>query len=159
MIRTIYCDMDQVLVNFLGGARKALGKEFNDPAFETDKEKWRLISQVPDFWLQLQWMPNAINLWTRIKPFDSHILTACPTVEDSPNAPAQKRLWCAINLGVNSACVHTVQRVQKQDFATPESLLIDDHPKNVSEWRNRGGIAIQHSTVPETLNQLDQLGL
>jgi len=44
---TIFCDMDQVLVNFLKGSEAVLGKPFN----EIDKDKrWPKIGQKKDFW-------------------------------------------------------------------------------------------------------------
>lgn len=159
MIHKIYCDMDQVLVNFLGGAKQALGKEFNDPALGSDIEKWQALLAVSDFWLTLDWMPKATLLWERLRAHNPYVLTACPPDNLSPTCPAQKREWCRVNLGIGSSHVYTVQRQEKQDFASPDALLIDDHPRNVAEWRSRGGIAIQHWCVNDTINQLNQLGL
>lgn len=154
--------MDQVLVNFLGGARKALGKEFNDPSLGPDSNKWKLLATIPEFWTNLEWMPNANRLWTYIKDYDTYILSACPHPDDHPTCPDEKKEWCRIQLGVSHERVHTVRRSQKKDYAvvtgTP-NLLIDDHPKNVLEWELAGGIAILHHTVPETLIALKQLGL
>ena len=39
------------------------------------------------------------------------------------------------------------------------NLLIDDHPRNVAEWKDAGGLAILHHTIPETLRQLDSFGI
>ena len=51
---TLYCDMDQVLCNFLDGAEKVLGKSF----IEFDKDRrWPLIHDKKDFWETLEWMP------------------------------------------------------------------------------------------------------
>ena len=58
---TLYCDMDQVLCNFLDGAEKVLGKSF----IEFDKDRrWPLIHDKKDFWETLEWMPGAKRLWT-----------------------------------------------------------------------------------------------
>ncbi len=95
MIRTIFCDLDQVIVNFLGGAKKALGREFNDPALGTDEDKWRIIRAIPDFWLTLEWMPNAVVLWERVRWLNTFVLTACPTLDENPLCAKQKVQWCS----------------------------------------------------------------
>lgn len=158
---SIYCDMDQVLVNFLGGARKALGMEFNDARLGTDSDKWRIIAEMPGFWRSLEWMPQAHLLWNRIKDRDTYILSACPPEKESPLCPGEKKLWCSDQLGIQEHRVHTVSRAEKALFATSEgrpNLLIDDHPRNVSEWQSAGGIAILHHTIPETLRELASHG-
>ena len=53
---TIYCDMDQVLCNFLKGAEKELGSPF--PEFDKDK-RWSIIHQNKTFWEILDWMADA----------------------------------------------------------------------------------------------------
>ena len=52
----IYCDMDQVLCNFMKGADAAVGGSF----VNTDKEeRWKAINQTKGFWANLEWMPEA----------------------------------------------------------------------------------------------------
>jgi hypothetical protein len=156
----VYCDMDQVLVNFLAGARAALGREFNDPCLGTDQEKWRKIQNIQGFWANLEWMPGAILLWERIKPYSPHILSAAPHEDDAPSCPAEKTIWCRQELVLPDERIHIVRRSEKKDFAVIDgvvNMLIDDHPRNVAEWREAGGIAILHTTVPETLRELDLL--
>jgi 5'(3')-deoxyribonucleotidase len=92
--------MDQVLVNFLGGGRKALGREINDLGMDNDK--WPiLINQNPTFWLNLEWMPNAQKIWERIRKKDVYVLTAIPSLELNPIAGPQKKLWCERELGIS----------------------------------------------------------
>ena len=157
----IYCDMDQVVVNFLLGARHSLGVEFNDPSFSNEAEKWERISKFPEFWYTLPWMPNAEALWNRIKHHSPYVLTAFPNL--SPNAVAQKKLWCSHHLGLpDHRCLTVPKREDKQIFAITgniPNLLIDDHPKNIQEWIAAGGIGIIHHTVPETLERLTEYGL
>ena len=60
---SIYCDMDQVLCNFMKGADKAVGGSF----VMADKEdRWKKINQVKGFWENLEWMPGAKNLYKKI---------------------------------------------------------------------------------------------
>jgi len=156
----VYVDLDQVLVNFLAGARKALGKEFNDPSLGTDPEKFRHLSDTCiNFWLNLEWMPGAESLWNQLRQYNPFILSATPPADIYPSCPAEKIQWCIDNLGITKDRVFIVSRKEKREFSNPDSLLIDDHPTNVREWRENGGTAILHHTVTETLNEITQLGL
>ena len=51
----IYCDMDMVLVDFLGGAADALGVDFREANRET---RWSILDRQPDFFLNLKPMPD-----------------------------------------------------------------------------------------------------
>ena len=56
----IYCDMDQVLCNFMKGADEAVGSSF----IHADKtERWNKINQTKNFWANLEWMPGGKRLW------------------------------------------------------------------------------------------------
>jgi hypothetical protein len=158
-IGAIYCDMDQVLVNFLGGARKAIGREFNDPVEFGGEEKWPVIGLMPSFWLDLEWMPGAQLLWTEIKDRNTYILSATPKVEIVPLCSLQKKEWCVREMGIASDRVLTVTRKEKKNFAVTNgkpNLLIDDHLGNVTDWQDAGGYGIHHHTIPETIEELRQ---
>ena len=158
----IYIDMDQVLVNFLAGTKRVLGKEFNDPSLGTDKEKFQLLANTcTNFWINLDWMPCAQDMWNQLQKYEPFILSACPPEDYYPSCTDEKVQWCKNNLGITRDRIYIVKRNEKKLFArlNPNSLLIDDHPTNVREWREEGGTAIEHHTVPETLNQITSLGL
>ena len=60
----IYCDMDQVLVNFVGGANKVLAAAGLKPFPEEEKNaKWEAMKQIPKFWANLEPMSDAMTLW------------------------------------------------------------------------------------------------
>jgi hypothetical protein len=153
--------MDQVLVNFLGGARKALGKEFNDPCLGPDHDKWLILAKLPAFWVNLEWMPGAQLLWHNIKGKNTYILSACPRKDENPMCPTEKKAWCERELGIPQSRVFTVDMIEKKNFAKDDApnLLIDDHLGNVLDWQAAGGIGIHHNTVPETLEELKQYGI
>ena len=154
---TLYCDMDQVLCNFLDGAEKVLGKSF----IEFDKDRrWPLIHDKKDFWETLEWMPGAKRLWSFVNKYGSHILSAYST-KDSNCVPGKMK-WLRKNLKLTQRSrIHLVRRSQKQDFAMTNNkpnVLIDDHAKNIKEWKSKGGIGIHHLSVSTTLNELKKLG-
>ena len=69
----IYCDMDQVLCNFMKSADAAVGGSF----VQTDKEeRWKMINQTKGFWANLEWMPGAKRLYQFIEQYDPYILSA-----------------------------------------------------------------------------------
>ena len=60
---TIYCDMDMVLCDFIGGTEEVLGVPFP----KADKtERWPKISAKKDFWETLEWTPGAQRMWSFI---------------------------------------------------------------------------------------------
>ena len=70
---SIYCDMDMVLCDFLKGAEKVLGMPFVNANKQT---RWEKISDTPDFWANLPWMPGAKKIVQSIMRYDAHILSA-----------------------------------------------------------------------------------
>ena len=48
---------------------------------------------------------------------------------------------------------------EKQKWAAPDILLIDDYGKNIDEFRAAGGHAIQHLNMNDTIVQLQELNL
>ena len=169
----IYCDMDGVITNFLGGARKILGKEFSDPVLGEGPEKWGLLSRHPTFWLDLPWMPGAEQFWHFLSQHHPYVLSVCPPVEWYSNSKIQKEMWCEDKLNIPARkCITVEKREHKQLFATGHvyseeencyikipNLLIDDHPQNVAEWIEAGGVGIVHYTIPETMSRLLEYGL
>ena len=74
---SIYCDMDQVLVNLFKGAEKVLGyplDQYKTP--EQKEDRWKRINAVKGFWENLEWMPNAKKMYQSITRYDAKILSA-----------------------------------------------------------------------------------
>ena len=55
----IYCDLDEVLVDFLRGADAAVGGDFIKLPSD---ERWNKLNQTKGFWVNLGWKPNAKRL-------------------------------------------------------------------------------------------------
>jgi 5'(3')-deoxyribonucleotidase len=156
----IYCDMDEVLVNFMDGANKALAAQGLGTFKETEKDViWEALNKVPKFWANLDPMPDAMRLWRYIKPHQPHILST-PSKHMVTCKP-EKNEWIRKHLG-NVEQVNLVPRENKQTFAvnkdgTP-NLLIDDYEKNIKEWVAKGGIGIRHINSMNTISQLRKIG-
>ena len=157
---TIYCDMDQVLVNLLKGAEKVLGyplDHYKSP--EQKQDRWKRINAVKGFWETLEWMPNARKLYQSITRYDAKILSAYTNKD--PNSRQGKMKWLSKNTNFKRKDIHLVLRSQKQNYAVSDgkpNVLIDDHPKNIKEWESKGGIGIYHTSVSKTMGELKRLG-
>jgi len=141
----IYCDMDGVLADFVKGAETLTGKSITDWSKGSKAEKWGEIKSKPDFWKTLPWMKGGQELWNFIKKYDTEILSAY--VEDTydKNCIPGKKAWASTKLGLSSNKINLVKRVQKQRYANKNSILIDDYPKNVNEFRAKGGLGVVHN--------------
>ena len=153
----IYCDLDEVLVDFLRGADAAVGGDF--VKLPSD-ERWNKLNQTKGFWVNLNWKPNAKRLHDFIIKYDAHVLSAF--TRSDPTAKVGKMKWVKKNTGFKRANIHLVLRSQKQAYAKTKeekpNVLIDDYVKNIREWENKGGIGIHHTNVSKTINELKRLG-
>jgi hypothetical protein len=152
----IYCDMDQVLVDFIGGAEDVIDMPFA----QADKDdRWEAIKNTKDFWANLDWMPGAKRLYSFIQKYDTHILSAYSD-RDSNSRPGKLK-WLGKNTKIKRSNTNLVKRADKQKFATTDgkpNVLIDDYKKNIVEWESKGGIGVHHTEVGKTVAELKRLG-
>lgn len=153
----IYCDMDGVLCDFdkrfmefsNGMPPGKYESKFGKKAF------WKLISEKGvGYWVGIPWMLDGKQLWNYIKPYNPSLLSA-PSMEESSRLG--KRLWVRNNIPGTKLILRSAE--QKQEFANPNAILIDDRPSNIEQWRAKGGIGILHTSADETIKQLKELGL
>ena len=153
----IYCDLDEVLVDFIGAADAAVGGNFA----KADKEtRWNIINQTKGFWTNIGWKSNAKRLHDFIMRYNPHVLSAY-TGRD-PTSKVGKMKWVKKNTEFKRANIHLVLRSQKKSYAKTKeekpNVLIDDYDKNIKEWEAAGGIGILHTNVGKTINKLKGLG-
>ena len=153
----IYCDLDEVLVDFLRAADAAVGGNFAKADRET---RWSIINQVKGFWENIGWKPNAKRLYDFIIRYDAHVLSAF-TGRD-PTSKLGKMKWLKKNTKFKRGNIHLVKRAQKKSYAKTKeekpNVLIDDYGKNIKEWVAAGGIGIHHTDVGKTISELKRLG-
>lgn len=169
---TIFCDMDGVLTDFSGDFMK-LAKQLGEDAVEerTDVpnnaaaryEKvhgseafWKVVERGGiKFWSDMNWNPGGKKLWRYIEKYDPQILTA-PSKRVYKDCVAGKKSWIK-RLG--SPVIHIRSKDRKKEFATKNSILIDDLKSNIQDWESSGGIGIHHKNTQNTIGQLKELSL
>ena len=151
----IYCDMDMVLVDFVGRTEELIGDKFTNVDKAT---RWEAITGKKDFWHTLDWMPGAERMWKLINKYNANILSAYSTRD--PNSRPGKKVWLKNNAKPKGD-VLLVQRADKKKYATSDgkpNILIDDYIKNIKEWEDAGGIGIHHTSPSKTISQLKKYG-
>ena len=150
----VYCDMDGVLTDFELGYEKLTGIDLKGE-FQKGEDFWDPISKAGvGFWAGLQWMPGGKELWAYLKPFNPVLLSA-PSREESSRIG--KAVWVKHKIPGTKLILRYAK--QKQQLATPSSILIDDRAVNIDQWEAAGGIGILHINTADTIEQLKQLGL
>lgn len=150
----IYCDMDGVLADFERGYEELTGIDLKGE-FKKGDDFWDPISEKGvGFWAGLKWMPDGQELWDYLKPYKPDLLSA-PSREDSSRIG--KHVWVKHKLPGTKLILRYAK--QKQELATPESILIDDRQPNIDQWIAAGGIGILHTSTENTIKQLQNLGL
>jgi len=149
----IYCDMDGVLVDFDKGYKDLTGTE---ASFSTDpKQFWEPIQKAgAAFWIKLKWMPDGKQLWNYIQKYNPELLSA-PSRDES--SKIGKFVWVKRNIPGTKLILRAAE--QKQQFAKPNAILIDDRADNIQRWKDAGGIGIHHISTSDTIKQLQELGL
>ena len=153
---TIFCDMDQVLVDFIGGAEDAIGEPF---ATADKDQRWNKIANTKGFWANLSWLSGGKRLWDFISKYDTEILSAYSARDG--NSRNGKLKWLSKNTKIKRGKINLVMRSDKQKYATTNgkpNVLIDDYIKNINEWEAKGGIGIHHTNVSKTISELKRLG-
>lgn len=148
----IYVDLDGVLVDFDKSFEEHFGKS-PDKTFRElgDSYTWSLISKIDHFWLNMEPMPDAYQLWDFVKPYHPIILTK--PARSIKQCKEDKLDWVDKYLGD----VEVIFASDKSEYATPDSILIDDKEKNISAFEDAGGKAIHHISADSTIRELKKM--
>lgn len=155
----LFCDMDDVLVDFVLGFKMHCGFCITTSHLEGD-ELWGRALRVPRFWADLPKMPEADALVdfmvNNIDIENRYILSARQHLFE--NCDVEKREWITTHAPIFlDENIKIVNRSEKQNFAVTDGIanvLVDDYHKNIAEWVSAGGIGILHTDVDITLSAL-----
>ena len=152
----IFSDMDGVITDFNNRYKKYAGMMPAEYEKKFGKDKfWELAdAEGVAFWVGMPWMEDGKTYWDYIKKYDVELLSSPSRSETSRLG---KRLWVRNNLpGIK---LTLAQAYNKQNYAAPNHILIDDRESNIKQWRDKGGIGILHTSAADTIQQLKDLGL
>jgi len=148
----LFLDLDGVFAHFDLGHYELSGKW---PHEVTDREMWKTIHKAKDFFLSLKFMPDAEILWEYTKQYNPKFLTGAPSSELSR---LHKKQWVAEKFGPQWETI-VLPSKDKQKYAGPHKVIVDDHKDNIQRWTDAGGIGILHTDVHVTIQQLEALRL
>ena len=154
---TIYSDMDGVLtdfdIQFMKASEGIIPSEYKRN-FGTNGF-WDLIEKGGvGYWAGMPWMSDGKKYWDYIKKYNPLLLSSPSASEPSRLG---KRVWVKNNLPGTKLIL--ARSTDKQKYADENSILIDDRPSNIDQWRSQGGIGILHVSAEDTIQQLKKLGL
>jgi len=172
----IYCDMDGVLVDLIGGVLDrsqddSSNKDLRNQVKDILKIGWgwkkpnpelqegldyikNIVSNDAEFWATLPPMPDKDKLWNYISQYDPIILSH-PWDDASEEG---KRIWIENNLVPQP--VDEKYTRDKYIYAMQNNvpnILIDDYENQVNKWEIAEGIAILHTSAEETIYTLEAI--
>lgn len=146
----LFLDLDGVLCDFEARIHEMFGR---GPKEIHPKEMWKTLARTPDFYANLDWMPDGKHLWEEMKQFNPTILTGIPM---GNWAPKQKRVWCGRNLGWDVPVITCFAR-DKFTHGQSGDVLIDDTAKNSVSWNDMGGVFILHTSSTTSIDEFYKL--
>ena len=141
--RKVYIDMDGTLVDFVSKVNKC-GYWRKD---KTNKVDWdKVIADGPEFWAEMDWMPGAEDAFKELQIyaawglFDLYILSSI----DFDEGVEGKKAWIQINTTFPlENAIFVLEPEYKDQYANPDSFLIDDRKKSLEPFAAAGGNAIE----------------
>lgn len=156
---TIYCDMDGVLTDFESRFEHYSGMRPKEYELKYGPAKfWNLIDVEVGlkFWTGMDWMNNGKALWEFISPYTPSILTS-PSKDNTSRLG--KNTWVSLNIPSSPKVIFAYSE-DKQRYANPASILIDDKKSNIEQWIAKGGIGLRckYGDTQPVINKLKELG-
>ena len=152
----LYCDLDDVLCDFTGQWIKFTGLDCDQFRAKYGKQRFTEILQgAPEsFWSDMDWIKGGKQLWETVSKYPVTILS---TPANSKQCITGKKKWIAKH--TPSVEYLFKPAAEKQQYAGPDSILIDDFDRNISQWQSKSGIGILHKTTRQSLIRLKQYGI
>lgn len=147
--------MDGVIANFDKRYVELYGIKPKQAEKEKKFEHFFREAIANGIFTELDLMPGAMDLINHLKrasvPTQILSSTARPEVHDA--VAKQKSIWLQKH-GITFNPIFVPGKRLKKQYATPDSLIIDDTEVVIDDWVQAGGSAIWHKDVPSTLNIL-----
>ena len=153
----IYSDMDGVITDFDKCFMK-YSKGIPPTQYELEngiKSFWKLINKAGvKFWSEMDWMPYGKEYWEYIKKYNPILLSA--TSQDKSSYIGKQEL---VDKNLPGSELILSPAEEKQEYAAPNHILIDDRKSNIDQWKVKGGIGIRYISLNQVIRDLKKLGL
>ena len=157
-----YVDMDGVIADFFGG----LAKEFNVNHWKDIPTQQEVIDRLTgsDFFSRISIFPTTVKFLHMIERYTKGrwAILSTPLKGDEENSSNHKDKWLDQVFGYafdNDFNKKRFYSAHKWKFATlygeKQSLLIDDRPTNLEEFREHGGLTITYQANESKLDNLE----
>jgi 5'(3')-deoxyribonucleotidase len=163
--RTIYIDMDGVVADFNSYVSNVIGRPIGWDQDDLTVEEWDSLTKIPNFYRHLPLIEESVRMVGLCKSFSSRVnvefLTAIPRQTTMPTAKQDKIDWIGQHFPVTAVNFGPFSK-DKQYWARPGDILIDDKPSNIQEWGAAGGIPVYHfgnfdNTIKLILYAMDEI--
>jgi len=154
-ITKIYLDMDGVIADF--DKRYKARYKMEPREAEQHKEFDKFFTQFinDEEFATLDLMPDAMELinYLRSLKVPTEILSSSASEKRDPQIRPQKMEWLKKH-NIEFPAIIVPGKRHKKEYSNKNTLLIDDTPVNIDEWRREGGIGILHTDAQTTINIL-----
>ena len=158
---TVYIDMDNTLANFNKGLAALFGlTNARDIGQPVNVKSSTVAAAMPGFFAGLEKLPQADNL---VMKFLNYTLLTTDT--GYLNGNGEKADWAQANLSnffYPPLGIEYALNFDKAPYASPTTILIDDSPTYVQQFKDAGGLAFRYiwseivaGSLPPGLNLVD----
>lgn len=162
-----YCDMDGVLVDMEGGFKKISGG-LTPNEYEAKNGKnsfWKIVNKYPNFWIELEPLPDAKILWDYIHDNFKNPPAVILSAGQGPRIIEQKTQWIRKHIDPTVQVIIAASGVKKPNYIFQTSndltthILLDDTSKNITAWENSGDnrIALLHKNAADSIKTIRQI--
>jgi hypothetical protein len=154
-ITKIYLDMDGVIADFNKRYKELYKIEPKEADTYKTFDKFFTMFIAERQFATLNLMPDAIELinYLRSLKVPTEILSSTSSEKRDAEIREQKIEWLN-NQNIEFPVNLVPGKRFKRDFSNSNSLLIDDTPQNIDQWRVEGGIGILHTDAITTIGIL-----
>ena len=159
-----YCDMDGVLVNLDKGF-KAISGGLSPQEYEAKNGPntfWNVVNKNPNFWIELEPLPDAKVLWDYIRENFKDPVPVVLSAGQGSKIKEQKTAWIrkhidqSVQVIIASSGVSKPQYIINRPGVKLTHILLDDTSKNIDVWDNvdMHRIGILHKNAADSIRQM-----
>lgn len=160
-MRTIFCDMDGVLSDFVAGYKHIVGRTPDEVRRSGEKGLYKMYWDTfldADGFTRLPIMPDAFLLIDYLhkldrKKFNLCILSSAGGFHRQKEVAEQKNKWLSSH-HIDWPVVIVPGRRYKAGFARDDDIIIDDTLDVITDFQYAGGMGIHHINMHVTLELL-----